>query len=187
MSPSSRAPLRRDDIETAGTYRRLFSGINALLGALLGVQPARQGLSQLFPPLVLALWIRCENLTLLSLVLTLYVMCNQRDKVFPCAFSFCHGYPRVTQFWWCKDGQANTARHYSDSLLSVFVVLHLPERANETGSIYDVSYLQHVGHLVTLGFYCRLRLLIIATGFAFLAVVLRLCFAMRLLDLASQR
>ena len=89
------------------------------------MQPARQGLSQLFPPLVLALWIRCENLTLLSLVLTLYVMCNQRDKVFPCAFSFCHWYPRVTQFWWCKDGQAITARHYSDSLLSVFVVLHV--------------------------------------------------------------
>ena len=47
LSPSSRAPLRRDDAETAGTYRRLFSGIDALLGALLGVQPARQGLSQL--------------------------------------------------------------------------------------------------------------------------------------------
>ena len=57
-------PLRRDDTETAGTYRRLLSGFDALIGALLGVQPARQGLPQLFPPLVHALWIRCENLTL---------------------------------------------------------------------------------------------------------------------------
>ena len=113
LSPSSRAQLRRDDTETAGTYRRLLSGFDAVIGALLGVQPARQGLSQLFPPLVFALWIRCVKLTLLSLVLTLYVMCNQRDKVFPCAFSFRHWYPRVTQFWGidvCKDCASSLRR-----------------------------------------------------------------------------